>query len=129
MGHHLPMASATPAYRGFIPPCGVYCGSCPSYTRSRNACPGAEVHCRQRRCKSIYVCCVERKKLRFCHECRSYPCARFRRFAETWERCGQNLHWNQEQLRLSGASQWLAMMTSRSAEDGGQGVVDGRVTT
>lgn len=94
-------------YTGFVPPCAVYCGGCPAFLRKKNPCGGAEVHCRQRRCKGIYVCCVERKGLSHCHECPSFPCARFRRFAATWKTCGQDLLANQAALKQLGAAEWL----------------------
>ncbi len=49
-------------YTGFIPPCGIYCGGCPNYKRDKNPCLGAEDHCKKRKCKGIYVCCVEKKR-------------------------------------------------------------------
>ncbi|HLP77039.1 MAG TPA: DUF3795 domain-containing protein [Candidatus Paceibacterota bacterium] len=101
-------------YSGFVPPCGIYCGSCPSYTRNRSPCPGAGVHCRTRKCKTIYVCCVEKRGLRFCYECGSYPCARFRQFAETWTRCGQSLIENQKRIAELGVERWLAEMQGKT---------------
>ena len=95
------------AYHGFVPPCGVYCGGCPVYQRKSNGCPGAEVRCRTRRCKTIYVCCVEKRGLRHCHECASYPCSRFRSFAERWLKYGQCLHENQQRLAAMHAAEWL----------------------
>jgi len=32
-------------YKGFIPPCGIFCGACPNYNRARKPCPGAEIGC------------------------------------------------------------------------------------
>jgi hypothetical protein len=95
-------------YSGFVPPCGIFCGGCPNYRRANNGCEGAEVHCRKRRCKGIYVCCVERRGLRFCHECPTFPCARYRKFAATWLKHGQCLEANQARLLALGAPRWLA---------------------
>lgn len=109
----------SPTYDGFIPPCGVYCGTCPSYNREHEPCPGAEVHCHQRRCKSIYVCCVERKGLNHCFECNVYPCARFRRFAQSWMKCGQFLSFNQTRLRVRlSDTDWLHEMAERYRRPG-----------
>jgi hypothetical protein len=97
------------AYRGFVPPCGIFCGGCPSYHKERSPCPGAEIRCRERQCKGIYVCCIEKRGHRFCFECDIFPCNRFKRFAETWRKYGQDLIDNQAQLkRLDGdAGRWL----------------------
>ena len=100
----------TKQYDGFIPPCAVYCGGCPRFTRQKNSCLGAAEHCRLRRCKGIYVCCVERKGLSHCFECNSYPCARYRRFATTWLPCGQDLLANQQLLKELGPERWLQHM-------------------
>jgi hypothetical protein len=99
------------SYVGFVPPCGVYCGACPVFVRAKNPCAGAETHCRERRCKGIYVCCVERKGLRYCHQCGTYPCSRFKRFAASWQRCGQDLMKNQTLLARTDESRWLAHMS------------------
>lgn len=31
-------------YKGRIPACGVFCGGCPTYTRKKNPCLGAELN-------------------------------------------------------------------------------------
>jgi len=104
-------------YKGFIPPCGIFCGACPNYNRARKPCPGAEIGCPQRRCKTIYVCCIEKKGLRFCYECEAFPCYRFRRFAETWRKHGQDLIANQRRLQELGEEACLEMWNSRAEID------------
>ena len=95
------------AYNGYVPPCGIYCGGCSRYQNGKkNSCDGAEVHCKTNGCKSIYQCSLERG-LEFCHECGSYPCSRFRKFAETWLKYGQNLHENQELISKKGVDHFL----------------------
>ncbi|MCG8539844.1 MAG: DUF3795 domain-containing protein, partial [Clostridia bacterium] len=71
-------------YSGFIPPCGIYCGKCPNYLRDKNPCLGAEIHCKNRKCKGIFICCKEKKGHNFCYECKIFPCSRFKKFAESW---------------------------------------------
>jgi hypothetical protein len=104
-------------YRGFIPPCGIFCGTCRCFGWPEKPCPGAEVHCKQRRCKGIYVCCIEKKGLRFCYECDTFPCYRFRQFAVTWKKHGQDLIENQRQLKELGEEAWLDMWNSGSATE------------
>lgn len=89
-------------YEGMIPPCGIFCGACPRYVKVKSPCLGAEKHCVQRKCKSIYVCCIEKKGLKFCFECKSYPCSRFKQFATTWKKYGQDLIKNQESIEKKG---------------------------
>lgn len=94
-------------YRGYVPPCGIYCGGCSRYQNGKkNACDGAEVHCKDKGCKSIYWCSVE-KGVKYCHECNVYPCSRFRKFADTWLKYGQNLHENQEIILKKGVDHFL----------------------
>ncbi len=100
-------------YRGWIPPCAIFCGACPRYIRDKDPCPGAGERCRERRCRGIYGCCVEKKGLRFCYECPTFPCSRFKKFATTWLRYGQDLIANQEALRALGEAAWLE---ARNAE-------------
>ena len=88
------------SYEGQIPPCGIFCGTCPKYVREAKPCRGADKDCRQ--CKGIYECCVVQKGHRYCYECRSFPCYRFKQFAKRWEEYGQDLLENQRILKTSG---------------------------
>ena len=95
-------------YQGMIPCCGVFCGGCSFYTRPKPTCHGASTRCTERKC-GIYKCCVEKKGLRFCYECRTFPCSRFKRFADTWLKLGQDLMENQNLLAKSGELGFLTM--------------------
>ncbi len=97
-------------YTGFVPPCGIYCGGCPSYTREKNKCKGAEIGCKTRKCKGIYVCCVEKKKLEFCYQCQIYPCSKFKKFADRWVKYGQDLIVNQELIKTLGEKEFIKRM-------------------
>ncbi|SCY06023.1 DUF3795 domain-containing protein [Alkaliphilus peptidifermentans] len=94
-------------YNGFIPPCGIYCGECPNFLRTNNPCEGAEKHCKVRKCKGIYVCCIEKKRYNYCFQCSIFPCSRFKKFAEKWMKLGQNLISNQQNLKELGETRWL----------------------
>jgi hypothetical protein len=76
-------------------------------------CRGAEIHCKRRKCKGIYVCCAERKGHRFCFECSTFPCSRFRKFAETWKKYGQDLVENQRYLEQLGEDGWIEMWNNQ----------------
>ena len=93
-------------YNGKVPCCGIFCGNCPNYIRDENKWFGAENNCEKRKC-GIYKCCIEKKKYDFCFKCKTFPCSRFKRFAETWLRLGQNLYENQRTLKGYGAEIFL----------------------
>lgn len=92
-------------YRGIIPPCGVFCGGCPRYDRLKKPCLGAEEGCRK--CKTFYECCITKKGLQFCFQCKTFPCYRFKKFAESWKQYGQDLIANQERLKVIGEKKFL----------------------
>ena len=85
-------------YNGIVPCCGIYCDSCPIFTRCKNPCLGAKGHCEKRRC-GIYKCCVEKKNYKYCYECKTFPCSKFKKFANTWLKLGQDLYENQISLK------------------------------
>lgn len=93
-------------YSGLIPCCGIFCGGCSNYIRIKNTCFGAEKQCVERRC-GIYKCCVEKKSHRFCFECKTFPCSKFKKFAETWLKIGQDLIANQNFLKELGEENFL----------------------
>ncbi|WP_071797437.1 DUF3795 domain-containing protein [Labilibacter marinus] len=99
-------------YNGFVPPCGIYCGVCPVFVRDKNLCLGAETSCKTKKCKSIYVCCIDKKKLDYCYQCKTYPCSRFKKFANTWLKHGQDLYKNQELLKAKGKNHFLIVMNA-----------------
>ena len=101
------------SYNGTIPPCGIFCGGCPNYIRDKKTCLGAQEHCKNRKCKGIYVCCKEKKGLNYCYECKSFPCSRFKKFAESWLKLGQDLILNQQQLKELGEKKWLDMKNKK----------------
>lgn len=95
----------------FIPPCGIYCGACPNFTREKNKCDGFENACKARKCKGIYVCCVEKKRLEFCYQCKTFPCSRYKKFADRWLKHGQDLLKNQALIKTLGKEEFRKQMT------------------
>lgn len=91
----------------FVPPCGVNCEKCPKYKKGKNPCMGFEQGCKARQCKGIYVCCIEKQGLDYCHQCKSYPCARYKKFAESWLKLGDNLYKNQDYIKEHGAGEFI----------------------
>ena len=98
----------------FIPPCGIYCGTCPNFTRERNKCKGYASACKARKCKSIYICCVEKKGLEFCHQCKIFPCSRFKKFAATWLKYKQDLLKNQEEIKQFEKSKFIEKQNTKT---------------
>jgi len=94
-------------YRGSVPPCGVFCGGCPTYTREKKPCPGAEIsgRCESKNCP-YYLCCQEHS-VDFCHQCDQYPCKRFKTFARNWKKYGQDFLENQAMLKEQGPEEFL----------------------
>jgi hypothetical protein len=58
-----------------LAPCGVYCGACPSFSKTCNGCASDTKQLRKSKwsCK-IRVCCYDTEKLDYCFDCEKYPC-------------------------------------------------------
>lgn len=71
--------------QALIAPCGLYCGECEAFQDRRcGGCVSRQGLCLKytKICK-IYSCCVDRRRLRFCSDCRDFPCERFSKFFNT----------------------------------------------
>jgi len=60
-----------------LAPCGVFCGACPSYTKTCAGCPSENTE--QKRtskwnCK-IRNCCYHEQKIHYCIACDAFPCS------------------------------------------------------
>ncbi len=100
-------------YTGHIPPCGIFCGSCPKY---KIDCEGAEHHCSRENWEMIYTCCVEKKKYKFCYECYDYPCSYFHNFSKSWltiTDSKDNIMDNQVFIKNDGPEYFLKKMNER----------------
>ncbi len=71
------------AARSLIAPCGMNCGLCRAFLRSRNSCPGCRGDDRGKP-KTRVLCRIKTCKARcradqdFCFNCSSFPCERLR---------------------------------------------------
>lgn len=55
------------SYHGRVPACGVFCGGCPTYTRERKPCPGADINIKRcEGCTTFHLCCKEKGILYNC---------------------------------------------------------------
>lgn len=104
---NIPESITLKPYHGRIPACGVFCGGCPTYTREKNPCPGAELNkARCEKCKTFHICCVE-KGITHCYQCKIFPCAKFKSFAKRWLKYGQDFITNQRLLKQVGEMEFL----------------------
>ena len=98
----MPNKATIKKYTGRIPACGCFCGGCPTYTRDKNACPGAEKNFeRCEKCTKFHLCCKE-KKITHCYECEEFPCKKMKNFSKTWLKYGQDFIENQKLLKKVG---------------------------
>ncbi len=96
-------------YYGFIPPCSIFCGTCPKYLKGEDGCFGAEKHCKSKKCK-IYTCCFNKNNKRFCYECNDFPCNEFRKFSDrSFAEYGYDLIKEQKILKKIGLEKWLKL--------------------
>jgi hypothetical protein len=100
-------------YKGRVPACGVFCGGCPTFTRDKKPCPGAEINIeRCQKCKTFHLCC-EKRKISHCHQCSDFPCVKFKRFSKSWLKYGQNFIDNQKLIKETGIDQFLNHYNSK----------------
>lgn len=101
-------------YWGRVPACGVFCGGCPVYVRAKKPCPGAEINTQRcEKCKTFHLCCKERN-IANCFQCNIFPCHKFKRFAKSWLKYGQDLIMNQLLLKENGINNFLKHYNSRA---------------
>jgi Protein of unknown function (DUF3795) len=101
------------SYHGRVPACGVFCGGCPTYTRERKPCPGADINIKRcEGCTTFHLCCKE-KGITHCYECSDFPCRRFKSFSKRWLKNGQDFIENQKMLKEVGADQFLKYYNSK----------------
>lgn len=94
-------------YNGYIPPNAAFCGGCPAFQKNKKPCPGADKGAKLKACAKIYKCCVEKKGLRFCHECEKYPCKKEAKFIKEMKSYGQKLPDNMKILKTKGEELFL----------------------
>ncbi|NQU85233.1 MAG: DUF3795 domain-containing protein [Mariniphaga sp.] len=64
-----------------LAPCGVFCGACPSYNKTCLGCASDNKNQKRQSkwgCK-IRVCCYDKMKLKYCIDCKEYPCNIYRK--------------------------------------------------
>lgn len=111
---NIPESIIIKTYYSRVPACGVFCGGCPTYTRDKNPCLGAEQNKeRCERCKTFHLCCTE-KGITHCYQCKAFPCAKFKSFAKRWLKYGQDFVANQKLLKQAGEMEFLKQYNQRT---------------
>ncbi len=73
-----------------IAPCGMNCGTCIAFLRSKNKCPGCRV-ISEDKALSVKKCTVttcdhlKSTKFKFCFECEKFPCARIKQLDKRYK--------------------------------------------
>lgn len=100
-------------YQGRIPACGVFCGGCPTYTRVKRPCPGAEGNIQRcESCTAFHLCCKD-NGISHCYQCLDFPCKKFKSFSKRWLKYGQDFIENQKLLKDLGADNFLKYYNSK----------------
>lgn len=66
-----------------ISPCGLYCGACSGYLRTKNKCPGCRINSGTKpvycvTCRIVNCELLSGTNSGFCYECEKFPCQRLR---------------------------------------------------
>jgi len=69
--------------RALIAPCGMNCGTCIGYLRTKNKCPGCRMISVKKpesvqRCIIVNCTHLEKTESNFCYECGNFPCKRMK---------------------------------------------------
>lgn len=105
--------------REMIAPCGMNCGSCLGYMRSKNHCPGCRAnddtkpaYCNQ--CIIINCDLLKMTESGFCYECQKYPCPRLKQLDKRYRtRYNTSFFDNLTMIKVKGIDQFLAFETER----------------
>lgn len=104
-------------YDGRVPACGVFCGGCPTYTREKKPCKGAELNrVRCDKCSTFHLCCIQ-KKITHCYQCSLFPCAKFKGFTKRWLKYGQDFIENQKLLKQIGETEFLKFYNKKTSNE------------
>lgn len=71
--------------KDLVAPCGLYCGECSAFQDGRcGGCISRKGLCLEyTKICGIYSCCVDKRSLRVCNECKEFPCGKFPAFFDT----------------------------------------------
>lgn len=102
-----------------IAPCGMNCGTCISYIRDKNKCPGCRVYSADKAI-SIQRCiipkCVhlDKTESKFCYECEKYPCKRVKQLDKRYStKYNTSFIENLAMIKEKGIEKFLAFESKR----------------
>ncbi len=96
-----------------IAPCGINCGICMAYLRSKNKCPGCRVDdinkpVTRRRCKIKNCEIFKNVKVKYCFECKEFPCNNLEHLDKRYRtKYNMSMIDNLENIRNSGIRKFL----------------------
>jgi hypothetical protein len=99
--------------RKHLAPCGINCGTCRAYLRTKNQCPGC-MSDPGPRLNSCHKCsirnCSELKKTetKFCYECSEFPCSGMKQIDKRYRtKYGTSLIQNLLDIKANGTEKYL----------------------
>jgi len=101
--------------QNLIAPCGLYCGECEAFQNGRcGGCISREGLCLKYSeiCK-IFDCCINNKNLRFCGECKDFPCKKFDFFKDKEYDWVSEVTKNLNKIKTKGAKEFLKEQIKR----------------
>jgi hypothetical protein len=96
-----------------IAPCGMNCGICMAYLRTKNHCPGCRANDSLKRptCVRCYMYrCVKNKKIQppFCYNCDIYPCPKLKHLDKRYRtRYFMSMLENLDYIKIHGLSEFV----------------------
>jgi len=95
-------------------PCGLYCGECLGFQRGTcQGCRSGVGECLQyRKICGIYECCINGRRLDFCHQCHEFPCKKFNEFFQTPEWHNEVVN-SLKRMKEIGLDKWLKSEEAR----------------
>ena len=96
-----------------IAPCGMNCGICMGYLRTKNHCPGCRVDGEGK--NEFCVTCIikncdtfKESKAKYCYECKKYPCRRMKQLDKRYRtRYGMSMFENLANIEKDGIREFV----------------------
>lgn len=116
-GHKTKFNTSVSFVESLIAPCGMNCGSCLGYMRTKNTCPGcrlveegkARVHCVIRNCDHL-----REIGSKFCFDCQKYSCKRLKQLDKRYRtKYNTGLLENLAMIKEKGIGYFLGFETNR----------------